>query len=159
MATEAMDDLASRLADRAVSSAFLYTREAHPGENYRHHTTMDDKRANARAYQEHSSVQRPILLDTLEGDCHQAYGILPNMTWIIGRGGIIIYKGAWTGVEDVEEAFNAYIDGKDRQIKDQLVPFYSERFSWRTRDEEGFNAGLERAGPQAVSDFYPDKKD
>jgi len=154
MAAEAMDDLADRLADRAVSSAFLYTREAHPGENYRHHTSMDGKRANARAFQEHVNLRRPILLDDLEGTAHKAYGILPNMTWIIGKGGMILYKAAWTGVEDVEDAFNSLMDGHARRIKDQLVPFYSERFAWRTRDEDGFKGGLERAGPQAVSDFY-----
>ena len=37
MAAPAMDDLADRFADRGVSSVFIYTREAHPGENYRHH--------------------------------------------------------------------------------------------------------------------------
>ena len=87
MAAEAMDAFTDRLADRAVRSVFIYTREAHPGENYRHHTSMDDKRRNARAFQSHSKVKRQILLDTLSGDAHQGYGILPNMTWIMGRGG------------------------------------------------------------------------
>ena len=41
-----MEDLHARYADRAVRSVFIYTHEAHPGENYRHHTSMDDKRAN-----------------------------------------------------------------------------------------------------------------
>lgn len=150
-----MESLTNRLADRTVRSVFLYSREAHPGENYRHHTSMDDKRANARAFQEHSNVKRQILLDDLAGAAHQAYGILPNMTWIIGRGGLILYKSAWTGAEDVEDAFNSLMDGQERRIKDQLVPFYSERFSWRTKDDDGFREGLVRAGPQAVSDFYP----
>ncbi len=48
-----MDDLADRFADRAVRSVFLYVREAHPAENYRHHTSMAAKRANARAFQSH----------------------------------------------------------------------------------------------------------
>ncbi len=161
MAAEAMDAFTDGLADRTVRSVFIYTREAHPGENYRHHSSMDDKRNNARAFQSHAKVKRQILLDTLSGDAHQGYGILPNMTWIMGRGGVIIYKGAWTGVEDVEAAYTAYIDGQARRTTDQLVPFYSERFSWRTRDDAGFDAGLERAGPQAVNDFYPggQKKD
>ena len=66
MAAEAMDDLADAVADRGVTSAFIYTREAHPGENYRHHTSMAAKRANAHAFREHSKVRRPILLAT---DC------------------------------------------------------------------------------------------
>ena len=101
MAAAAMEDLAQRYADRAVRSVFVYTREAHPGENYRHHTSMADKRARARAFKEHSKARRPILLDDLEGTCHRAYGLLPNMTWIMGRGGLVLYKGSWTGVEDI----------------------------------------------------------
>ena len=33
------------------------------------------------------------------------------------------------------------------------MPFYSERSSWSRRDAAIFQEGLERAGPQAVSDF------
>ena len=66
MAAPAMDDMADRYADRGVSSVFIYTREAHPGENYRHHRSMDEKRANARAFVEHSAVRRRILVDDLD---------------------------------------------------------------------------------------------
>jgi hypothetical protein len=149
-----MDDLADRYADRAVSSVFIYTREAHPGENYRHHTSMDGKRQNGRAFKEHCNVRRKILLDDLEGTCHRAYGILPNMTWIIGRGGLILYKAAWTGVSDVEDALASSLEAFDRRAKDKLAGFYSERLAWRVNDLTGFHAGLERAGPQAVADFY-----
>jgi hypothetical protein len=154
MAAAAMEDLAERYADRAVRSVFVYTREAHPGENYPHHTSMADKRDRARAFKEHCKVRRPILLDDLEGACHRAYGTLPNMTWIMGRGGLILYKGAWTGVEDIEDALATGLDAHARRAKDQLVGFYSERLAWRVNDLAGFHAGLERAGPQAVADFY-----
>ena len=149
-----MDELAEKYADRTVSSAFLYTREAHPGENYRHHTSMDDKRSNALVFKEQYQVRRPILLDSIEGDAHRAYGILPNMTWIIGRGGMVHYKAAWTDAGDVETALEYALAIQDRKAKDKLTPFYSESLRWRTRDESAFRTGLERTGPQAVSDFY-----
>ncbi len=153
-----MDDLADKYADRAVSSVFLYTREAHPGENYRQHTSMADKRANAAAFQEQYGVRRPILLDTLEGDAHRAYGILPNMTWIIGRGGIVQYKAAWTDADHVEQALLYALDAQERKVEAGLTPFYSETLSWRQRDDAAFRAGLERTGDQSVSDFYGLKK-
>lgn len=159
MAAAAMDDLADRYASRGVTSAFIYTREAHPAENHRHHTSMDDKRANARAFLDHSSVRRPILLDDLVGTCHRAFGLLPNMTWIIGRGGVVYYKAEWTAAADVEDALVQLLDALDRRKADLLVPFYSERIGWRVRDDAAFRAGLERAGPQAVSDFYGDGQD
>ena len=153
MASEAMEDLAQRYADQAVRSVFLYTREAHPGENYRHHTSMDDKRAVARAFKEHSNIKREILLDDLIGSAHRTYGTLPNMTWIMGRGGFIHYKSSWTGVADVEDALKGVIDFQENRIKNKWVPFYSERSAWSERDPALFQAGLARTGPQAVEDF------
>jgi hypothetical protein len=153
MATGAMDDLAGRFADRAVRSVFIYTREAHPAENYRHHASMDDKRRNARAFLEHSKVRRRILLDDLEGTAHRAYGSLPNMTWIVGRGGMIHYKSAWTSEADVADALEGVLDFQANRAKRQWVAFYSERSAWSTRDMAKFKAGLERAGPQALADY------
>lgn len=152
MAAEEMEDLNSRFADRAVRSIFIYTREAHPAEHYRHHTTMDDKRANARAFREHSNIKRQILLDDLQGTVHKAYGTLPNMTWIIGRGGFIHYKAAWTTTADVEDALVRIIDFQENRVKNAWVPFYSERSAWSSRDRSGFKEGLLRNGPQAIED-------
>jgi len=149
-----MDSIADRFVDRAVRSVFVYTREAHPGEIYRHHTSMDGKRENAKALRSVVGVKRQILLDTLEGDAHQAYGCLPNMTWIFGRGGLILYKSAWTDPADVEDSLKRALDGLERRMKGDKLPFYSERLSWRERDDETFRTLLERCGPQAVSDFF-----
>lgn len=153
MAAEAMESLAGRYATRAVRSIFIYTREAHPGENYRRHTSMDDKRRNARAFREHCKIQRTILLDDLQGSAHHAYGLLPNMTWIIGRGGFIHYKSAWTSPNDVAGALEAVLDFQANRAKHQWTPFYSERSAWSSRDQVKFKEGLLRAGPQAVADY------
>ena len=152
-----MDDIAARYADRAVRSVFLYTREAHPGELYRHHTTMDDKRDRAQALRDVVGIKRHILLDDMVGTAHHGYGMLPNMTWIFGRGGVILYKAAWTDPVDVESAIKAALDGLSRRVRGDQLPFYSERLAWRVRDDETFRKLLERCGPQAVSDFF-DKK-
>jgi hypothetical protein len=153
MAGDAMETLADRYVNRAVRSVFVYTREAHPGENYRHHTSMEDKRRNARAFREHSKVRREILLDDLAGTAHHAYGLLPNMTWIIGRGGFIHYKSAWTNPADVEDALQGVLDFQANRAKHQWTAFYSERSAWGTRDMAKFKEGLARNGPQAVADY------
>ena len=148
-----MDRLAEQYANRAVRSVFIYTREAHPGENYRHHQSMEDKRRNARTFLAHSNVRRQILLDDLEGTAHRAYGTLPNMTWIVGRGGLIHYKSAWTSAADVADALEAVLDFQANRAKNQWALFYSERAAWSTRDQARFREGLVRAGPQAVADY------
>lgn len=149
-----MDDMGARYADRGVTSVFLYTREAHPGEDYPHHTSMEIKRSHAQAFQRHCNVSRRVVLDDVEGSAHQAYGLLPNMSWIIARGGLILYKAAWTDPPDLEDALAGALDSLSRRHTHALRPAYSERLLWRVRDEAGFRAGLERAGPQAVKDFY-----
>jgi hypothetical protein len=153
-----MDAIADRHADRAVRSVFIYTREAHPGEAYRHHSSMEVKRHHARALREVVGVRRRILLDGLDGPAHKAYGELPNMTWIFGRGGLILYKSAWTDPADVEDSLGRAIEGLERRVKGDQLPFYSERLSWRVRDDETFRTLLERCGPQAVSDFFDKRK-
>jgi len=148
-----MDRLADQFANRAVRSVFIYTREAHPGENYRHHQSMDDKRRNAHAFREHSNVRRQILLDDLDGAAHRAFGQLPNMTWIMGRGGLIHYKSSWTSAADVANALEGVLDFQANRAKNQWALFYSERSAWSARNKDRFDEGLVRAGPQAVADY------
>lgn len=114
---------------------------------------MDDKRRHARAFVEHCNVRRQVLLDDLEGTAHRAYGMLPNMTWIVGRGGMIHYKSAWTSEADVGDALEHVLDFQANRAKKQWVAFYSERSAWSTREMRLFKAGLERNGPQAVADY------
>jgi hypothetical protein len=66
---------------------FVYTREAHPGGHVDAHDTFDHKLTNARLLRDEVGIRRPILVDDLDGAGHLAYGGLPNMTWVIGRGG------------------------------------------------------------------------
>lgn len=153
MAADAMEKLADRYANRAVRSVFIYTREAHPGEHYSHHRSMDDKRHHARAFRDQFHITRQILLDDLQGSAHRAYGLLPNMAWIIGRGGFIHYKAAWTSPVDVAHALEAVLLFQETRAENQWVPFYSERSAWSTRGHAAFVEGLRRAGPQAVADF------
>ncbi len=104
-------------------------------------------------------IKRRILLDDVEGAAHQAYGTLPNMTWIFGRGGLVLYKAAWTDPIDIEQSLNHCIDGLERRVKGDKMPFYSERLSWRVRDDDTFRELLERCGPQAVTDFFGKRAD
>jgi hypothetical protein len=114
---------------------------------------MAVKRSHARAFQQHGSARRQILLDGLDGAAHREYGLLPNMTWIVGRGGFIHYKSAWTSPADVADALEGIVDFQENRAARQWVPFYSERSVWSTRDQAKFKDGLLRAGPQAVADY------
>ena len=62
-----MNALAERFAEQGVGSIFLYTNEAHPGENYPHLTSMEQKYRHAGALRDIYGVTRPIMLDALDG--------------------------------------------------------------------------------------------
>jgi len=149
-----MDSLAAEYADRGFASAFVYTREAHPGELLPHHTSFAGKLEHARRFRDEQGVRRRILVDSLDGAVHRRYGALPNMTWVILRGGIIAYKAAWTDAADVRLALeNVARLGELRRRGGRLAPFWTERLGFRVVDQAAFNAGLARNGPKAVAEF------
>lgn len=149
-----MDALAAAFASRGFTSVMIYTCEAHPGEYLPHHTSFEQKMAQARRFRDEQRVQRRILVDTLDGACHRAYGGLPNMTWILLRGGTIAYKAMWTDAGDVRDAMeNVARIGELRRRGGRLAPFWTERLGYRVVDQAAFTAGLERNGPKAVAEF------
>jgi hypothetical protein len=149
-----MNEIADRFADQDVGSIFLYTHEAHPGEYYPHHTTMEQKFAHGRALRDELGVTRPILLDALDGACHRAYGSMPNMSWIFARSGTPVYKADWTDANSVANALDYLLDViRRRRNQERLAPFRVERLDFRSSDTEAFYRGLARSGPKAVREF------
>ena len=149
-----MNALAEKYADQKIGSIFLYTHEAHPAEIYPHLTSMAQKFRHARDLRDILGVNRPILVDSLDGACHRAYGSMPNMTWIFNKSGIPVYKSDWTDVTSVETAVKYLLEvGERRRNREKMAPFRVERLDYRVQDREAFYKGLERNGPKAVSEF------
>lgn len=149
-----MNAIAEKYAEQGVASVFLYTNEAHPGERYPHLTSMRQKFRQAAALRDELGVNRPILVDALDGACHRAYGSMPNMTWIFNRAGQAIYKSDWTDANSVENALQYYLDiSRRRSARETLAPFNVQRLDYRDADRLAFFNGLTRNGPQAVHDF------
>ncbi len=149
-----MNALAEQVASRGVGSIFLYTHEAHPGEIYPHLTSMEQKVRHAHALRDVLGVTRPILLDSLDGACHRAYGSMPNMSWIFTRSGLPVYKSDWTDTRSVANAIDYFLDVAERRRgRERLAPFRVERLDFRTQDQQAFFEGLARNGPKAVREF------
>jgi hypothetical protein len=154
MAAPSLNAVADKYAGHDVGSVFIYTHEAHPGENYPHLTSMEQKLEHARALRDILGVTRPILVDALDGACHRAYGSMPNMTWIFSRSGRPIYKSDWSDANSVINAIEYFLDVVERrQKKERLAPFLVERLDYRDADRAAFYKGLERNGPKAVKEF------
>ena len=81
----------------------VYAREAHPGENYPHHISLEQKLVHACTLRDLEQIQEiPILVDDFAGTTHRAYGLLPNMTYLIDRDGIVVYKSDWGDAQELD---------------------------------------------------------
>jgi hypothetical protein len=133
---------------------FVYTREAHPGEHVGHHDSFQRKLANAELLRDEIGIRREILVDDLDGPVHRAYGELPNMTWVVARGGRIAYKADWTSAANVEAFLERFETGRRRKPASGAVAAYrTEQLEYRDVDREAFYEALRRNGPRAYDEF------
>lgn len=149
-----MEELAERVRPLGVGSVFIYTHEAHPGEYYPRHTSFEQKARHAHAFRDAFQARRPILVDSLDGAAHRAYGGMPNMVWIIDRPGRPVYKADWTHAPSVQSAIDALMQMRDqRQAAVAVASFHVERLEYRPSQPEAFMAALERNGPRAAAEY------
>ena len=143
-----------KYAEQGVSFVFVYTREAHPGENYPAHRSFEQKMSQAGALKKLLNVARPVLVDDLEGTGHEKYGTLPNMTYLISSTGRVLFRSDWTDPPTIETALD-YILAARRQRREglRMAPFYAELVGYRWSDLAKHHEVLEQAGPQALADW------
>jgi hypothetical protein len=133
---------------------FVYTREAHPGEDVPHHESFERKLANARLLRDEVGIRRTILVDDLAGRAHRRYGTMPNMTWVIDRGGRVAYKANWTSAANVEAFLTRFLAATaDRPRGTALARYETEQLEFRQVDRERFTKRLMRNGPRAAEEF------
>jgi hypothetical protein len=149
-----MNTVSEKYKNKDVGALFIYTNEAHPGENFPHITSMEEKFDHARKLRDRLSVTRKILVDSLDGKCHRAFGSMPNMTWILTKSGMPIYKADWTDYISVENALDYFLDMQERRRTGQrLVPFSVQRLDYRESDRKAFYQRLAENGEKAVQEF------
>jgi hypothetical protein len=133
---------------------FIYAREAHPGENVPHHDSFEGKLACAALLRDEAGIGRDILVDDLVGTVHFAYGLMPNMTWVIGRGGRIAYKADWTSAANVEAFLERFLAACGEHPPGTMPVMYeSQQAEFRYPDRKRFMQRLLRNGPRAVAEF------
>ncbi len=133
---------------------FIYTREAHPGENVPHHDSFERKLACAKLLREEAGIGREILVDDLAGTVHHAYGLMPNMTWVIAQGGRIAYKANWTSAANAEAFLIRFLAARgERPPGTTPVMYETQQAEFRYPDRKRFMQHLLRNGPRAVAEF------
>jgi hypothetical protein len=78
---------------------------------------------------------------------HLAYGLMPNMSWVLDRGGTILYKAMWTSARRIGDFLER------QQAGGAATTFYTEQLEQRVLDRDAFQQGLQRNGPRAATEF------
>lgn len=118
------------------------------------HDSLDSKLACARLLREETGIGRDILVDDLAGTVHRAYGLMPNMTWMIDRGGRVAYKANWTSAANVEAFLGRFVAARGLDPAGLAPVMYeTEQMEFRRTDRRRFTEHLRRNGPRAVAEF------
>jgi hypothetical protein len=147
--------LYARYRDRGFEFLTVYVREPHPGERYGPHRTVEQKLQYANDCRAQEDIRTRLVVDDLDGTVHRAYGMLPNMIYILDREGRVVSKAMWTDHADVAATLANIIWAEEQQARGiRVKTSYVERLAFIPAQYEG---GLrervfERAGPQASRD-------
>lgn len=148
-----MEALAQQHRDQGFEFLFIYTREAHPAERWPAHRSFEQKLEQARQFQAYINSQRDILVDSLDGRAHRLYGQRPDMTWILDRNGIVLFKSFWSRPDLTQEVIGDILAAQDERKRGLYgQPFYTERVAWRRPDPSHDDVMAEN-GPQALEDW------
>lgn len=147
-----MDRLARRY-DGAVDFYVVYVREAHPGRDYPSHRTSTEKRDDARDLIDAEHVDRPVLVDDLDGTVHRAFDALPNSAYVVGADGVVAYRADWTDPEELDGALTRLLDARGRGADG---PTGDVENNFRSPGDLSPLTGIRvfrRAGPGSLRDF------
>ena len=151
-----LTDLYRKYRPRDFEFFIVYAREAHPGENFPRHQSFEQKFANAKQLRELEKVHElPILVDDIEGTAHQAYGLLPNMVYLIDRDGIVVYKSDWSDAQEIDGMCASLI--RLDEMRSQNLPIIrqavSQRLHWIPMDSAERERIYRRSGQKAIQDY------
>ena len=118
------------------------------------HDSFSTKLACAQLLRDEAGIRRDILVDDLAGTVHHAYGLMPNMSWVIARGGRVAYKANWTSAANVEAFLGRFLAARGQHPAGAVPVMYeTEQIEIRHADRKRFTEHLLRNGPRAAAEF------
>jgi hypothetical protein len=156
IAIPALNRLHADLGERGVAFYLVYTRESHPGERYPHHTSLAQKTAHARDLQRLEDVRFPILVDSLDGAIHCAYGLWPTSLFVVHRDGRLVYRSTIANPPELAQYLAQLLAEDALAAKPEVAPHvsYTECVVAHDVDEGAHYRVYERAGPKAFGDYW-----
>lgn len=86
-----------------IEFLLVYIREAHPGSRLKPPRNDKEKTLYAQSMKSIYDDPRRVLVDSLEGDMHKAYGGLPNVVYIINPEGKVTYRCDWAFPKNIRK--------------------------------------------------------
>jgi hypothetical protein len=142
----AMEQLAREHPE--VAFLVIYAREAHPGEIQGAHRSLPEKRAAGHKLAMEEALTRRVLVDSLDGATHRAYGGAWNPVYVVNADGRVVMRQAWNHPAAVAAALHALQSGAEPRIAASIDML---------REPGGRPLGqrlIERGGLKALQDFY-----
>ena len=140
--------------NKDVAFLLVYVREPHPGEGVPPHTSYEQKVQHACRLRDEEKISSRILVDTLDGAVHRAYGTLPNACYIVDKRGIIVFKAQWTDAVEVGFALRELLLREERLAQGyDLKEAYIEKMHFPPRDLPERDRVLGRGGAKSVADW------
>ena len=138
----------------------IYTREAHPGETVPAHRSFEEKFANARRARDEEKKTMPILVDTLDGVVHQAYGASDSRNstcprlQIIDKEGRIVFKSSWADAKELRYALEELMERETRLAQGyDLKEGRVQKIQFPLRDLPERQRVMGRAGEKSIEDW------
>ncbi|MGB2832206.1 MAG: deiodinase-like protein [Methylotenera sp.] len=96
-----------------VEFAYLYVREAHPGEHIPQPQTMQDKTVQACALQNEYDIPWKVAVDTLYGEVHHLLATRPNAAYLIDATGKVVFRTLFAANANViKKAIQQHLNDK-----------------------------------------------
>jgi hypothetical protein len=137
-----------------VELVTAYVREAHPGEKYPHHTSLEQKLRHARDWVTLDHIPWTVVVDTLDGAVDRQYGPLQNPAYLIGRSGRVAFRALWAGQERLlRKMIDALLD-REAAGEDPVVLGEQENLVIPlVHGAAEFDHAVGRGGEKAKQDF------
>jgi AhpC/TSA family len=152
-----MNAVAREFAAHGVDFYLVYVRESHPGENYPHHASMEQKLRHARELQRLEKPEFPLLVDSLDGHIHRSYGVWPVSLFVVHKDGRLVYRS--TICQPIQlRNFLAELVACDRDARENpggvRYDVYTESLVGHAVNEAEHHRVYTLAGPKAFEDYW-----
>jgi hypothetical protein len=137
-----------------VEFVSIYVREAHPGENYPHHTSFEQKLRRAREWAQSDGVTWTVAVDDVDGHVHKLYGELPNAAYLIDRTGHVAFRALFAPQYGLLRGKLRDLLAREARGEDPVKLGQRENVMIpMLHGAAEFNHSIGRAGKQAEHDF------